>query len=134
MPQIANIVVKKADGTTDITYTAVCPAAGSDPAVFKSQTVGTSPGQQPELRCSGKGRVAKGSPYRDLTLTYKYPKSVANTTTGEITLSEGFSASVTAHVNQTMPAADIKEAAYQFGNLVASALIKSVLNDGYAPI
>lgn len=133
MPQIANVTIKKADGTTDITYTAVSPASGSDPAVFKSQTIGTSAGQQPEMRVSAKGRVVKGSPYRDLTLTYKYPKSVSNTTTGEITITEGFSGTINAHMNQTMTATELKEAAYQFGNLVASTLVKQCLNDGYAP-
>lgn len=133
MPQIANIVVKKADGTTDITYTAVTPAAGAEPAVFKSQSIGTSAGQQPELRCSSKGRVVKGLPYRDVTLTYKYPKSVQNSTTGEIIITEGFSGTINVHANQSMVATDLKEAAYQFGNLVASALIKQCLNDGYSP-
>lgn len=133
MPQIANIVVKKADGTTDITYTAVSPAAGPEPAVWKSQTIGTSAGQQPELRCSSKGRVVKGNPYRDIVLTYKYPKSVSNSTTGEITISEGLSVAVQVHANQTMAQADLKEAAYQIGNLISSTLIKQSIETGYSP-
>lgn len=133
MPQIANIVVKKADGTTDITYTAVTPAAGDAPAVFKSQSVGTSAGQQPELRMSSRGRIVKGNPYRDVTLTYKYPKSVSNSTTGEITISEGFSAVINIHANQTLNAADLKEAAYQLGNLLAATLVKQSVEAGYAP-
>lgn len=133
MPQIANIVVKKADGTTDITYTAVTPAAGSEPAVWKSQSIGSSAGQQPELRCSSKGRVVKGIPYRDVVLTYKYPKSVSNSTTGEITISEGLSAAFQIHVNQTLDSANLKEAAYQIGNLIASMLIKQSIETGYSP-
>lgn len=133
MPAIANIVVKKADGTTDITYTAVSPAAGSDPAVWKSQTVGISAGQQPELRCASKGRTVKGLPYRDTNLSYKYPKSVTNSTTGEISISEGFSFSGQAHVNQTMNSVELQEAAYQLGNLIASVLIKQAMRDGYSP-
>lgn len=133
MPQMANIVVKKADGTTAITYTQLAPAAGTDPAVWKSQSVGTSAGQQPELRCSTKGRVVKGSPYRDMVVTFKYPKSVSNTTTGEITLAEGFSASLNVHMNQTLSAVELKEACYQFGNLVASDLLKQAMESGYAP-
>lgn len=133
MPQIANIVVKKADGTTDITYTAVTPAAGSEPAVWKSQSIGNSAGQQPELRCSSKGRVVKGIPYRDVVLTYKYPKSVSNSTTGEITISEGLSAALQIHVNQTLDSANLKEAAYQIGNLIASMLIKQSIETGYSP-
>lgn len=133
MPQMADIVVKKADGTTAVTYKQLAPAAGSDPAVWKNQTIGTSAGQQPELRCSTKGRVVKGMPYRDAVVTFKYPKSVSNTTTGEITLAEGFSASLNVHMNQTLATADLKEACYQFGNLIASDLLKQVMETGYAP-
>lgn len=133
MPTIANIVVKKADGTTDITFTAVSPAAGDAPAVWKSQSVGTSAGQQPELRCYSRGKLVKGVPFRDVNLSFKYPKSVSNSTTGEITISEGFSATISTHANQTMSAVELKEAAYQIGNLVAAALIQSSLEAGYAP-
>lgn len=133
MPQIADITVKKADGTTDVVYKAITPAAGTSPAVWKNQTVGVSVGQQPELRCASKGRTNKGTPFRDVSLSYKYPKAVQNTTTGELSLSEGFSFSGALHINTTMPQADVKEAAYQLGNLIASALIKSVGESGYAP-
>jgi hypothetical protein len=60
MPSQANIVVKKNDGTTDITYTAVQPSSGDGvQAIWKSQTVGTAPVHQPELRCSTRSQSGK---------------------------------------------------------------------------
>jgi len=50
MPTMGNIVVKKADGTTDITYSSVVPSAGdTSPAIWQSQTVGSAPLHYPQL-------------------------------------------------------------------------------------
>lgn len=135
MPTMANITVKKNDGTTDVIYTQVQPAGGPGvSAIWKNQTVGTAPGQQPEMRVSSKESKQAGVQFFDVRGTYKYPRSVSNSTTGEITISEGFSASISAHINQSMLTADLNEAAAQFGNICASALIKAVLQSGRAPI
>lgn len=135
MPTMANITVKKNDGTTDVVYTQVQPAGGPTvPAVWKNQTVGTSVGQQPELRCSSKESKQGGVNFSDVRMSYKYPRSVSNSTTGEITLSEGFSATVSVHVSQVFDITQLNEAAAQFGNLCAAALIKAVMQSGRAPI
>lgn len=135
MPTAANITVKKNDGTTDVVYTSVQPAGGPGvPAVWKNQTVGTSIGQQPELRCSSKESKSAGVNFSDVRFSYKYPRSVSNSTTGEITLTEGFAATGSVRINQVMLTADLNEAAAQFGNLMASALVKSVMQSGRSPI
>lgn len=135
MPSAAHITVKKNDGTTDVVYTSVQPAGGpAVPAVWKNQTVGTSLGQQPEMRCSSKESKTAGVSFFDVRYSYKFPRAVTNTTTGEITLSEGFSATVSVRINQVMLTADLNEAAAQFGNLMACALVKSVNQSGRAPI
>lgn len=133
MPQLANLTVKKYDGTTDVVYTAVSPAGGDGlPAVFKNQTVGTTPGQQPELRVSARGRSKKGVPFRTMNMSYKYPKAVSNTSTGELTLSDGVTVTVHVDVNQTMSGAEINEAVYQSLNLAANSSIKAAARDGYS--
>lgn len=133
MPTLANITVKKCDGTTDIVYTAVSPAGGAnEPAIWKNQTVGSTPGQQPEFRFNARGRSKKGVPFRTAQMSYKYPKAVSNTTTGELTLSDGVTVTVTVDVNQTMSGADVNEAVYQALNLVASSAIKAASRDGYS--
>jgi hypothetical protein len=53
MPALADITVKMADGTTNITYTGIVPSAGDKtPAVWRSNSVGGSIGQRPELRAT----------------------------------------------------------------------------------
>lgn len=43
MPTLANITIKKADGTTDVVYTAIAGAAGDNtPAMFRNETIGTT--------------------------------------------------------------------------------------------
>lgn len=134
MPDMANITVKKSDGTTDVIYTKLSPSAGDGvPAIWKNQTVGISPGQQPELRVRAGGKSTKGVPQRVVNGSYKYPKAVSNTTTGEITLTDGITITFSAVVNQTMVTAELREGVFQSTNLIASALIKSVLESGYAP-
>lgn len=135
MPTMANITVKKYDGTTDVVHTMVQPAGGPGvPAIWKNQTVGTSVGQQPELRCSSKESKSAGITFSDVRMSYKYPRSVSNPTTGDITTSEGFAATVSVRASQVLATADLNEAAAQFGNLCASALIKAVMQAGRAPI
>lgn len=135
MPTMADITVKKNDGTTDVIYTGIVPFGGPNaPAIWKNQTVGTSIGQQPEFRCSSKETKSNGVGFFDVRMTYKYPRSVSNTTTGEITVSEGFSGAVSARISQLMLTTDLNEAASQFGNLMASALIKAVLKSGRSAI
>ena len=48
MPQMANITVKKADGTTNVVYTAVTGSAGDKTnAVWQNTSVGTVPAERP---------------------------------------------------------------------------------------
>lgn len=48
MPSMANIIIKKADGTTDITYTALTPSSGDKvPAQWRVESIGTVAGNRP---------------------------------------------------------------------------------------
>lgn len=135
MTQAANLSVKKSDGTTDVVYTSINPAAGDNsPAIWKNQTVGTTVAQQPELRVTAK---AKGdrlvSPGRQVSMLYKWPRSIQNTITGELKLDNGVTITVNVLQSQLMPVADLKEAIYQGLNLAAHAAVKQMCFDGYAP-
>lgn len=124
MPQLANITVKKFDGTTDITFTAVNPAGGQDaPAILRSNTVGSAISHRPEIRVSVKNAGA-----RDRVVgTFKYPQIATNSTTGVTTVIQTvdgkFEFSVDKGTDQTV----VNEASAQFTNLAASALIKQTL-------
>lgn len=69
MPSMADLVVKKNDGTTNITWTAIQRSSGdSSPAIWREQTLTTMRGGQPTLQLwakwSGNARDARRSEVR----------------------------------------------------------------------
>lgn len=132
MPAMANIIVKKNDGTTDITYTAVVPSSGDTvQAVWKSQTLGVSPSHQPEFKLSS--REASGGAKRALHAVYTYPQIATDTTTSLTSVVNRLSVSADWTMPKDMTQADINEAVSQFANLLASTLIKDSAKAGYSP-
>lgn len=130
MPNMANIVVKKADGTTDVTYTQQSASAGEgSPAIWRNLSVGTAAGHRPQLvfktMNNGNGTARRGQ------LDFAYPSLV--TDSGVTRVGDKFTASTTATMPLNMPAADLVEGVYQYCNLLAAALIKQALNEGFAP-
>lgn len=133
MATFANLTVKKYDGTTDVVYTAKSPAAGDGSnAIFRNETVGTTVAQQPEFRFRASGSLKKGVPYRSSNGSYKWPKSITNAATGEVTVVNGTTVTFNVEVNQTMSAAEINESVYQALNLAACAAVKAASRDGYS--
>lgn len=129
MPNIANVTVKKADGTTDIVYTALNPAGGDGiPAIFRAQTVGLSPAARPEVRVSGKS-VKTG---REIRVTAHYPN--VKTVSGVETITPGFKFSGTFHLENSQSQVDSDEGASQFANFVASTLVKACASSGFPPV
>lgn len=129
MPQMANITVKKSDGTTDIIYVGVAPSAGDKiPAIWRADAVSTIPKHRPTLSLLLKDNGPKTA--RHVTGVYKYP--VAATVSGVETLL----GTVPFEFNGTLPtnldANAVKEAIYQFGNLLVAALVRQQMTDGYA--
>lgn len=133
MPSFANLTVKKYDGTTDVVYTAKSPAAGDGSnAIFRNETVGTTIAQQPEFRFRAQAMSKKGVPYRVANSSYKWPKSITSSITGEVTVVNGVTVTVQVEVNQTMSGAEVNEAVYQALNLTANAAVKQGFRDGYS--
>lgn len=131
MPAIANMTVKKDDGTTDIVYTALIPSSGDgSPAVWRSQTVGNAAAHQPEFRLASRSN-GNGSK-RILRATYVYPQIATNTTTGVTSVIDRASFAVDWQLSPTMSAADINEAVSQFANLLVQTLIKDCVKAGYS--
>lgn len=131
MSSIANITIKKNDGTTDITFTGIQPSSGDGtPAVWKSQTVGSAPAHQPEFRLTS--REAKRGVSRALRSTFMYPQIATNSTTGITSVVEKAMASTDWEIPKSMTQADINEFASQYANLLAATLIKSCVKEGYS--
>lgn len=131
MPQAANITVKKNDGTTDIVYTSVIPSSGDkNDAIFRSLTVGLAPGNKPEFRARTEWNGPRTA--RRAVLSFTYPSLVTDSG-GKQVVADRLNISVTAVIPQGMAQSDIDEGASQGLNILASALMKSVLKEGYAP-
>lgn len=133
MPTMANVVVKKADGTTDVTYTAIQPAGGDGTeAVWRVESIGTIAGNRPYLVVSSKPTADRRA--RVVNWTLKYPETVTNSTTGVISVRTTATAKGSFIVS--LDAADVTnlEAAAQMANLLKSSLLQSVMTSGFAPV
>lgn len=131
MPSMANITVKAANGTTDVTYVAKSPSAGdSVPAIWRNESVGTAAAHMPELRLTW--RDAPGGQKRRGRATYVYPQIATDTTTSTTSVVDRANAGVDFELPKGFTTANAAEFAAQFGNLFASALIKSCNADGFS--
>lgn len=131
MAAIADIIVKKNDAVTNITYTAVVPSAGDkSPAIWRSNSVGTAAAHRPELRVSSQSNGPKTA--RRVEIAFVYPTTVTGSD-GKVTVSDRSVFTGSMVLPQGMPDADINEAAAQLGNLLVSSLMQTTLKSGYAP-
>lgn len=131
MTQMANIVIKASDLTSNVTYTAKTPSAGDkSAAVWKNDAVGTINAARPTFTFvmmdngTRKARRARSS--------FLWPKTRVDTA-GNVSVVGGASGESSHLIPQDMTPAEIKEYCAQYCNLLASALIQDSLNSGYAP-
>lgn len=131
MPALANITVKKADGTTDVVYTAVSGAAGDNvPALFRNNTVGTTVAERPSLMVRAAYNGTKTA--RRVRVDYSWP--IMKVDAGGNKTSNGrMSGEASVLIPESQDPNTISEQAYQFGNLIASTIIKSSFAEGYGP-
>jgi len=131
MPAMANITVKKADNTTNVDYVVATPSAGDkSPAVWKNQTVGTVNAARPTFTIVASDNGTGKS--RRIRSTFFWPKTRVDALSNVVV--QGGASSESSHlVPQDMTPAEISEYVAQYANLLASALVKSVLTEGYAP-
>lgn len=135
MPAMANIVVKKNDNTTDITYDALT-GAGSDgsPAVWRQDTGATATlpvGMRAVLWLKSLWNGPKTA--RKLPFRYERPAVVQDSVTLRWQVTDRLIIEGTATIPQGMPPADINEGVAQGLNLLAAALTKTSMQTGFAP-
>lgn len=132
MPSMANITVKKNDGTTDIVWTAATPSAGDNvPAIWRSETVGSAPAHYPTLELRTRYNGQKTA--RRADINFVYPQIATDSTTSLVSVVNRLPIQTTAAVPMGMPASDINEAVAQYANLLKDALIQASLKAGFAP-
>lgn len=130
MPNMANIVVKKADGTTDTTFVAVQPSAGDNsPAVWRSTYSGIAAFNS-EFRVVT--RPSKDRGIRRTEVSFSVPHIVQGTD-GVWRLTDTTRITATVLTPQKVVSSSTDEAVAQGLNLLSSALIKAVAQSGYAP-
>lgn len=130
MASIANVTVKKADGTTDITYTAISGAPGEGmPAVWQNTTGSTIRGNRPSIAMQSKLNGTKLARRVDINGVFPIIRTVsgAETVIGKIPL--GF----TVPVPEWATDAEVAEAVCQFTNLLVSAHIRDHIKAGSSP-
>lgn len=131
MPTMANITIKKKDGTTDVVWSASQPSAGDKtPAKWRSNTVHSVLGFRPvfQMACADN---ADGSGRR-ITVDGAYPLIA---TENGVEVRKGivpFKATMLIPQFFTDPA-QLDEAIYQFGNLLVSSLVRQSIQEGFAP-
>lgn len=131
MPNMANIVIKKSDGTTDVTYTAQQGASGDKvSARWANLTVGTTNAERPTLLVRSESNGTNTA--RRISGVYFWP-TTSQDAGGNKVVKGGMNGAFSVLIPQNQPSADIKEQAYQFGNLLASLLIKQTFDEGFAP-
>lgn len=132
MPSMANITVKKADGTTDIIYVAQSPASGdATPARWRVDSIGTVPGNRPTFTVSSKS-TANGSA-RIVSSKLIYPETYTDSTTGLVLVRNSASISDTCIIPQNMTDATIAEIVAQHANLLKATLMQDTQKSGFAP-
>lgn len=132
MPTMANITVKKADGTTDVIYVALAPSNGDQsPARWRLDAIGGAPANRPVLTVGAK--AASNGATRVVFGKFVFPETFTDTTTGITSVRSSASGSFEVRVPQHLAPAIISEFSAQFGNLVAASLMKSSYAEGYAP-
>lgn len=131
MPQLANIVVKKNDGVTDVTFTGIQPSAGDKaPAIWRNESVGSAVAHRPTLVLSSRNNGTGTA--RRLEGQAVFPSTVTGTD-GRVTVADRIIINVSGVIPNGVPSTEVNEAVSQALNLLAATLVKDSFKTGYAP-
>lgn len=132
MPNMADLTIKKADGTTDVTYVALTPSGGDRIAAqWRVEAIGAVAGNRPVFTISAKSSADKQA--RIIEGKLSYPETFTDSTTGIVSTRLRETYAFTAIVRQDAADATTAEFAAHAANLVKHTLIQSVIKTGYAP-
>lgn len=130
MPQIANITVKAANGTTDVVYSAMTPSSGdTTPALWRAEGSGASASLRPTLSLLSKWNGPKTA--RRVTGNFQYPQTA--TVDGVETVINRVPVEFSFLIPQAVPDTVIAEAVAQAANLINSTLVKDSIKAGFSP-
>lgn len=131
MPVQTNIVVKKYDNTTDVTYVAVAGASADGVAAeYQNQTGFTIPATRPTVKVTSRNN-GKGTARR-VGVSMKWPLSYTDPN-GKLVISGSVPGEFSMVLPQDVDPNLVREATQQFVKLLASNALKDVLDTGMAP-
>jgi hypothetical protein len=129
---MADIVVKKDDGTTNVTYTSLNPSSGDGvPAYWRQEAMATQANLKATVALRSQWNGNRDA--RRVEMTFSYPHVATDTTTGLTSVVARVPVSVTATIPAQVPDTVVAEAVSQSANLLASTLMKACLKAGFAP-
>lgn len=129
MPNMADITVKNKAGT-DVVFNAATPSAGDrSPAKWTQNAANAIIGFRPVLSIAS--RESGGKPGRIVEGSLRFPitGTVGGVPTQLALVPMSFQATIPTNVDAGM----VSDAFVQFGNLLASAMVRSIADTGYAP-
>lgn len=130
MSNFNDIVVKKADGTTNVTFVAFQRSAGDKiPARFQQTSGFPIASNRPSLSIASSNAGNTGL-VRKLTVDGIYP--IVNLVTG-VQIAHVALKGLQILVPLNAPSSDVSEGVHQLLNCVANAVVKSAAIDGTAP-
>lgn len=130
MPQMADMTVKKADGTTDIVYTALGGSSGdNNPAIWEVTASSTYAAYRNKLQATSRNNTGKNA--RNIELYLEVPETIL--VNGETKLVGKVPVKISVVKPLNVSDATVKEAVYQAGNLAITALMRSMFTSGYSP-
>lgn len=128
MLAMADLTVKKNDGTTNITYTALKGNSGDkSTAMWRSETASPLVAGRPVLTLSPKGSV--NGKFRLTDVALSYPETYVNSTTGLTAVRDVELLRATVTISTELADTTRDEAISQFLNLMVA--IKPALQQGY---
>lgn len=134
MATATNLIVKKYDNTTDVTYSVISGAPGDRlPAIWRAESFATVAGNRPVFTVASKA-VQNGKNARVVEAKLQYPELVTDSTTGVISVRLKDVISCAATIDMTATDGTHQEAVAQFFNLCNSAALRGVFISGFAPV
>lgn len=131
MPQMANVTVKAANGTSDIIYVAMTPSSGDTTAArWRVEAASPIAGNRAAVSFTTKDNGNRTARRADINFTYPY---VVEPVGGQPVVKSAVSVSVSLGLPKDIPDTDLAEAIAQFGNFVSSTLVRDSLKAGFAP-
>lgn len=127
MPVAANLVVNNAAAVSK-TFTLMAPAAGDGGIATFQLKEGGSPIAYPTLTALARATTNQS---RKAQVKYRHPYSYTETTTGLIKAGPAFELNVDASIPFQFPETLRPDAIALATNLIAHALVKELLRDGY---